>query len=375
MLEDDLRERLHRGSCRGPAGPQAEFQRAREASARPKPTRCGANEWINPGGSGLPARLRVRALLEDNELVPERAWRAWARATPGQGPAHSLLPRAPSVTLSLGYLHSVFRRGRPVARCDRAVRRKRRIPSGSWSYRLMARACWSSLAQAGPGQAVSLPTTSPTRPGERAFSATSTRICPRRAHQVRPTTNPEFVEEFISTAHWYPALAGVGHKVVRLIDPACGSGALPAGRLCSHLEALARTASPARTPRELVQRTLDAVCGVGPQSVCRCESALPAIVGCLAGVWDHAVAGRAGVSDQRGCGGSLLHGPWPGNAALSKRWWARTRWRTVRGGDKGRAAAAARAAISRVVGNPPYISPSDPGMAVWYRRRLSALSG
>ena len=72
---------------------------------------------------------------------------------------------------------------------------------------------------------------------------------------------PVFVEEFILDRTLEPAIDEFGLAEVRLIDPACGSGHFLLGafaRLLAHW----REREPGTDVRTLVERSLDAVCGV-----------------------------------------------------------------------------------------------------------------
>ncbi|MDH6465061.1 hypothetical protein M2302_005262 [Micromonospora sp. A200] len=72
---------------------------------------------------------------------------------------------------------------------------------------------------------------------------------------------PEFVEEFILDLTLTPAIAEFGHDVVKMIDPTCGSGHFVLGAFHRLLKEWEQHA-PNRDPHERVRLALDAVHGV-----------------------------------------------------------------------------------------------------------------
>jgi hypothetical protein len=72
---------------------------------------------------------------------------------------------------------------------------------------------------------------------------------------------PEFVEEFILDRSLTPAIREFGYREVRMIDPTCGSGHFLLGAFHRLVDEWVRH-EPARNPRDIAQRALDAVAGV-----------------------------------------------------------------------------------------------------------------
>ena len=72
---------------------------------------------------------------------------------------------------------------------------------------------------------------------------------------------PEFVEEFILDRTLTPAIETFGYRVVRLIDPTCGSGHFLLGAF-RRMFSLWSQAEPARNLPDLARRALNAVYGV-----------------------------------------------------------------------------------------------------------------
>lgn len=72
---------------------------------------------------------------------------------------------------------------------------------------------------------------------------------------------PDFVEEFILDRTLTPAIETFGYRVVRLIDPTCGSGHFLLGTF-ARLFRIWQDECPGENPRVLAQRALDGVYGV-----------------------------------------------------------------------------------------------------------------
>ncbi|QVL47096.1 MAG: BREX-2 system adenine-specific DNA-methyltransferase PglX [Thiocapsa sp.] len=180
---------------------------------------------------------------------------------------------------------------------------------------------------------------------------------------------PEFVEEFILDRTLTPALAEVGYREIRLIDPTCGSGHFLLGAFRRLFDLWAAN-EPARNLPDLAQRALDAVYGVdiNPYAVAiaRFRLTMAAIVaagiGRLADAPDFQV--RIAVGD------SLLHGRRFNALDLGGE------AENLAGAGFGHAYATEDLeAVNRilgqryhaVVGNPPYITVKDPALNGLYR--------
>lgn len=119
---------------------------------------------------------------------------------------------------------------------------------------------------------------------------------------------PEFVEEFILDRTLDPALQVFGYKVVRMIDPACGSGHFLLGgyrRLLRHW----RAGDPSLSPKEVARLALEAIHGVdlNPFAVAIARFRL------LLEAWRHAGVRRLKEAPafvvKLAVGDSLLHAP------------------------------------------------------------------
>jgi hypothetical protein len=178
---------------------------------------------------------------------------------------------------------------------------------------------------------------------------------------------PVFVEEFILTHTLEPAIRTFGLAAVKMIDPTCGSGHFLLGgfhRILAHWQE--REAS---TPmRELVQRTLDAVCGVDlnpfAAEIARFRLLVAALHACRITDLHDAPAFRINIA----VGDSLIHGRRGGQLftaaedlgpVLRHRYPMEDEERANRLLESGR--------YHAVVGNPPYINVADPAMNRAYR--------
>ncbi len=77
----------------------------------------------------------------------------------------------------------------------------------------------------------------------------------------RPSSTFHFVEQFILDRTLTPAIETFGFRVVRMIDPTCGSGHFMLGGF-ARLYRLWLEAEPGEAPAVLAQRALDQVFGV-----------------------------------------------------------------------------------------------------------------
>jgi hypothetical protein len=201
---------------------------------------------------------------------------------------------------------------------------------------------------------------------------------------------PDFVEEFILDRTLTPALDEFGLEApavldpngkpvtapgFRMIDPACGSGHFLLGAFPRLLDRWQRR-DPGTNVRELVQRTLDSICGVDVNpyavAIARFRLLLAAMQAC--GI--RRLADAPGFRLNLACGDSLLHAPLKSgqqvfdfersnadvdcdHAYQSED--LQTLKRLLRGGQ-----------YHAVVANPPYILAKDASLNQRYRRRYSS---
>lgn len=193
---------------------------------------------------------------------------------------------------------------------------------------------------------------------------------------------PEFVEEFILDRTLEPALDEFGlipsasqagnqkptvENLVRMIDPACGSGHFLLGAFPRLLRRWQRL-EPGTNVRELVQRTLDSIYGVDVNpfatAIARFRLILVAMKVCAVKRLRDAPAFRLNVT----CGDALLHGAGEQQSFG---------WRDVDHATQAEDLAELRRILRPnyyhvVVANPPYITPNDRALNQAYRDRYSA---
>ncbi|TXH62100.1 MAG: BREX-2 system adenine-specific DNA-methyltransferase PglX [Burkholderiaceae bacterium] len=185
---------------------------------------------------------------------------------------------------------------------------------------------------------------------------------------------PEFVEEFILDRTLTPAIREFGFREVRMIDPTCGSGHFLLGgfhRLVDewrHLE-------PARNPRDIAQRALDAVAGVDLNPFAVAISRFRLLVAALKVSGVHRLTEAPDFKINVAIGDSLLHGKRFGMTATEGMFEGAEHYAGT--GLAHAYASEDLAEVQRilgrqyhaVVGNPPYIVVTDAALSSAYRNR------
>lgn len=188
---------------------------------------------------------------------------------------------------------------------------------------------------------------------------------------------PEFVQDFILDRTLTPAIDTFGYRVVRLIDPTCGSGHFLLGAF-SRLFALWVRHEPGRNAADLAQKALDAIHGVdlNPFAV---EIARFRLL--IAALDASGVTRLADAPDFRfnlAVGDSLLHGARFGLRASEGMFEDAAAYADT---PLAHAYAVEDAAMLNrilgrqyhaVVGNPPYITVKDAALNAAYRRRYAS---
>ena len=186
---------------------------------------------------------------------------------------------------------------------------------------------------------------------------------------------PDFVEAFLLDRSLTPAIDAWGHDVVRLIDPACGSGHFLLGAFHCLLE-LHRRASPAENSRVLVQRALDQVTGVDLNPFAAAIARFRLLVAALQACGIAKLAAAPDFSLSVAAGDSLLHGRRPAAPGQAAELFAKAELTTPEAEHffASEDSELLRSIFGRryhvVVANPPYITPKDPGLRDLYRRRF-----
>ena len=187
---------------------------------------------------------------------------------------------------------------------------------------------------------------------------------------------PEFVEEFILDRTLTPAIRTFGFREVRMIDPTCGSGHFLLGGFARLVDEWQRN-EPARNPRDIAQKALNAVAGVDLNPFAVAISRFRLLVAALR------VAGVQRLNDAPtfvihvAIGDSLLHGMRFGLSATQD----------LLGHDQYRNTGLEHAYATEdltqvkrilgrqyhaVVGNPPYIVVKDGALNAAYRERYAS---
>ena len=370
-LEDDLRERC----SEDPAVDQrvrAEFQRASEAQRTAQAYEVWRDEWITQVAVAyLLACVFVR-FLEDNELVAEARLAGVGARNAQAKDRHTVYFQQHPRDTELGYLHWVFRE---IGQLPGAAALFDEKKNPLWKLELSpdgARLLVEFWRKLDPDSGQLAHDFSDPAWGTRFLGDLYQDLSEAARTKYALLQTPDFVEEFILDRTLDPALAEFGHKVVRLIDPACGSGHFL-------LDAFARIfkrwqdSEPGTNPRELVQRTLDSVCGVDlnlfAAAIARFRLLLAALRASDITRLRDAPAFRISVA----AGDSLLHGPRPGTRGYQQ---------TLVGEDplqhvyEVENKEELRRLLGRryhaVVGNPPYITPKDPALNKAYRERFGS---
>ena len=188
---------------------------------------------------------------------------------------------------------------------------------------------------------------------------------------------PEFVEEFILDRTLTPAIREFGFRDVRMIDPTCGSGHFLLGGFQRLVDEWIRH-EPARNPRDIAQRGLDAVAGVDLNPFAVAISRFRLLVAALKVSRVHRLSEAPNFKLNVAIGDSLLHGRRFGMTVTDGMFEDAEHY-----AGTGLAHAYASEdldAVNRilgrqyhaVVGNPPYIVVKDAALNAAYRQRYAS---
>jgi hypothetical protein len=369
-LEDDLRERC----SEDPAVDQrvrAEFQRAREAQRTAQAYEVWRDEWITQVAVAyLLACVFVR-FLEDNELVAEARLAGMGDRNAQAKDRHTVYFQQHPRDTDLSYLHWVFRE---IGHSPGAAALFDEKKNPVWKLELSpdgARLLVDFWRKLDPDSGQLVHDFTDPAWGTRFLGDLYQDLSKAARTKYALLQTPDFVEEFILDRTLDPALAEFGHKVVRLIDPACGSGHFLLGAFARIFKRW-QDSEPGTNPRELAQRTLDAVCGVDlnpfAAAIARFRLLLAALQASSITRLRDAPAFRISVA----AGDSLLHGPWPGTMGYQQDLLGEDPLRHVYDvEDKEELRRLLGRRYHVVVGNPPYIVARDPALSEAYRRRFA----
>lgn len=185
---------------------------------------------------------------------------------------------------------------------------------------------------------------------------------------------PEFVEEFILDRTLTPAIREFGFREVRMIDPTCGSGHFLLGGFHRLVDEWMRH-EPARNPRDIAQRALDAVAGVDLNPFAVAISRFRLLVAALKVSDVRRLSEAPNFKLSVAIGDSLLHGKRFGMTATDSMFEDAEHY-----AGTGLAHAYASEDLEEVnrilgrqyhavVGNPPYIVVRDAALNAAYRQR------
>lgn len=188
---------------------------------------------------------------------------------------------------------------------------------------------------------------------------------------------PEFVEEFILDRTLTPAIREFGFREARMIDPTCGSGHFLLGGFQRLVDEWIRQ-EPARNPRDIAQRALDAVAGVDLNPFAVAISRFRLLVAALKVGGVHRLSEAPDFKLNVAIGDSLLHGSRFGMTATDGMFEGAEHY-----AGTGLAHAYSSEDLSEVnrilgrqyhavVGNPPYIVVKDAALSAAYRKRYAS---
>jgi hypothetical protein len=188
---------------------------------------------------------------------------------------------------------------------------------------------------------------------------------------------PEFVEEFILDRTLTPAIREFGFREVRMIDPTCGSGHFLLGGFHRLVDEWRRH-EPARNPRDIAQRALDAVAGVDLNPFAVAISRFRLLVAALKVSGVHRLTEAPDFKLNVAIGDSLLHGKRFGMTATEGMFEGAEHYAGT--GLAHAYASEDLAEVQRilgrqyhaVVGNPPYIVVKDTALNAAYRLRYAS---
>jgi SAM-dependent methyltransferase len=187
---------------------------------------------------------------------------------------------------------------------------------------------------------------------------------------------PEFVEEFILDRTLGPAVDEFGYQAVRVIDPTCGSGHFLLSAFGRLFDLYARNEPGVNAP-ELARRALSQVYGVDLNPFAVAIARFRLLVAALKASDVERLQDAPAFEFNLAVGDSLLHGP-PrsdgGGDQINMMWSPIAHVYGVEDKEKlDRILEPGRYHV--VVGNPPYIRPSDSALNSAYRERFSSCHG
>ena len=377
-FEDDLRQRIA-DVAELKASLQAEWQAARDADRTAETFESWADQVITQAGVHWLLSCVFLRFIEDNELVE----RPWLGGTPASGrlalarDRHEAYFRERPLESDRDYLLACFREAGALPGLhtffDEAHNPVFRLGiSGDAAMAL--RQFWQ---QVDPNTGTLVHDFTDPDWNTRFLGDLYQDLSEAARKRYALLQTPEFVEEFILDRTLTPAIREFGFREVRMIDPTCGSGHFLLGGFRRLVDEWIRH-EPARNPRDIAQRALDAVAGVDLNPFAVAIARFRLLVAALRVSRVHRLSEAPDFKLNVAIGDSLLHG---------KRFGMTVTDGMFEGAEHYAGTGLAHAYASEdlvevqrilgrqyhaVVGNPPYIAVRDAALNAAYRSRYAS---
>ena len=374
-LEDDLRQRIAE-VAELKAGLQAEWQAARDADRTAETFDSWADQVITQAGVHWLLSCVFLRFIEDNELVE----RPWLGGTPASGrlalarDRHEAYFRERPLEGDRDYLLACFREAGALPGLhtffDETHNPVFRLGiSGDAAMAL--RQFWQ---QVDPNTGTLAHDFTDPDWNTRFLGDLYQDLSEATRKRYALLQTPEFVEEFILDRTLTPAIREFGFREVRMIDPTCGSGHFLLGGFRRLVDEWVRH-EPARNPRDIAQRALDAVAGVDLNPFAVAISRFRLLVAALKVSRVNRLTEAPDFKLNVAIGDSLLHGKRFGMTATDGMFEGAEHYAGT--GLAHAYASEDLAEVNRilarqyhaVVGNPPYIVVKDAALNAAYRKR------
>ena len=377
-LEDDLRQRIA-DVAELKTSLQAEWQAARDADRTAETFESWADQVITQAGVHWLLSCVFLRFIEDNELVE----RPWLGGTPESGrlalarDRHEAYFRDRPLDSDRDYLLASFREAGALPGLhtffDEAHNPVFRLGiSGDAAMAL--RQFWQ---QVDPNTGTLVHDFTDADWNTRFLGDLYQDLSEATRKRYALLQTPEFVEEFILDRTLTPAIREFGFREVRMIDPTCGSGHFLLGGFHRLVDEWRRH-EPARNPRDIAQRALDAVAGVDLNPFAVAISRFRLLVAALKVSGVHRLTEAPDFKLNVAIGDSLLHGKRFGLTATEGMFEGAEHYQGT--GLAHAYASEDLADVQRilgrqyhaVVGNPPYIVVKDAALNAAYRRMYAS---
>jgi hypothetical protein len=377
-LEDDLRQRIA-DVAELKTGLQAEWQAARDADRTAETFESWADQVITQAGVHWLLSCVFLRFIEDNEL----AERPWLGGTPESGrlalarDRHEAYFRERPLESDRDYLLASFREAGALPGLhtffDEAHNPVFRLGiSGDAAMAL--RQFWQ---QVDPNTGTLTHDFTDPEWNTRFLGNLYEKLSEETRKRYALLQTPEFVEEFILDRTLTPAIHEFGFREVRMIDPTCGSGHFLLGGFQRLVNEWIRH-EPARNPRDIAQRALDAVAGVDLNPFAVAIARFRLLVAALKVSEVHRLTEAPNFRLNVAIGDSLLHGKRFGMTATegmfegAEHYFGTGLAHSYASEDLPEVNRILGRQYHAVVGNPPYIVVKDAALNAAYRQRYAS---